>query len=76
MPADDLGGGDHLPLGATAEMLGLEGKVAEHAGGGNHGNEVSGGHGRPGFVEEGAVVDVEGWGNNFGEAGPVLVPRW
>lgn len=73
MPADDLGGRDHLPLGGTAEMLGLEGRVAEHVGGGDHGDKVGSRHGGPGFVEEGAVVNVEGWGDDVGQAGPVLM---
>ncbi len=56
VPTDDLGRGDHLPFGGAAEVLGFEGGVAEDGGGGDHGEEVGGGHGGPGFVEEGGVV--------------------
>jgi len=73
VPGDDLGGGDHLPLGGAAEVLGFEGGVAEDGGGGDHGEEVGGGHGGPGFVEEGGVVYEEGGGDDLGEAFPVLV---
>jgi hypothetical protein len=72
VPGDDLGGGDHLPFGGAAEMLGFEGGVPEHGWGGDHGEEVGGRHGGPGFVEEGGVVYEEGWGDDLGEAGPVL----
>lgn len=53
-------------------MLGLEARVAEDGGGGDHGEEVRGRHGRPGFGEEGGIVYVESWGYDAGEAGPVL----
>ena len=72
VPADHLGGGDHLPFGGTAEVLSLEGGVAEDRGGRDHGEEVRGGHSGPGFVEEGGVVYDEGWGDDAGEAAPVL----
>ena len=72
VPADDFVVGHLLPLGATDEVLGAEGLVAEDGGGGGHGDEVVGGHGGPFFVEEGAVVDVDGLGDALAEAGPVL----
>jgi hypothetical protein len=69
---DYLGRGDHLPLGAAAEVLGLEGGVAEDGGGGDHGEEFGGGHGGPAFVEEGGVVYEDGGGDDLGETFPVL----
>jgi len=72
VPADDFVVGNLLPLGATDEVLGAEGLVAEDGGGGGHGDEVVGGHGGPFLVEEGAVVDVDGLGDALAEARPVL----
>ena len=37
-----------------------------------HGDEVIGGHLLPDFVEEGAVVDAQGRGDAFAQAGPVF----
>jgi hypothetical protein len=73
VPGDALGGGDHLPLGGTAEVLGFESRVAEDGGGGDHGEEFGGGHGGPGFVQEGGVIYKDGGGDDLGEAVPVLV---
>ena len=73
VPGDDFVVGDALPLGGAAdEVLRAERGVAEDGFGRGHGDEVGGGHGVPFLVEEGPVVDVEGWGDAFGEAGPVL----
>lgn len=40
MPRRHFGRRDHLPFRAAAEMLGLEGWVAEDGWGGDHGEEV------------------------------------
>ena len=70
--ADDFRVRDLFPCGGAAEVLGHQAGVAQYVFVGDHGDEVVGGHGFPEFVEEGAVVDADGWGDDFTEAGPVL----
>lgn len=53
-------------------MLGFEEGVAEDVGGAGHGYVVVCWKGFPDFIEEGAVVDTEGWSDALAEAGPVL----
>ena len=70
--ADDFVVGDFLPLGAADEVLGLEGWVAEDVRVRGHFDELVRWHFFPDLVEEGAVVDAEGWGDALGEALPVF----
>ena len=72
MHAQDLRIGDVLEFAGATEMLCFERFAAEDVGGSNHGDEVFAGHGGPELVEEGAVVDADCGGDDFGEAVPVL----
>ena len=61
-----------LPFTRALEVLRLQCLITEHVWVGGHGDELVCRHGLPDFVEEGAVVDAQGWGDAFSETGPVL----
>lgn len=65
VPANDFCIGNLLPLGRTTEVLSHQSLITENFWVGSHLDEFISWHCFPEFVQEGSVVDTEGWGNNL-----------